>query len=259
MRAIVERLGDAAKRAAFEPLFVADWDDVAFVNFAFERSALQPLVPFELDLFDGTAYVSLVAFTQRRLRPRWGGRLSAVLSAPLATHELLNVRTYVSHAGERGIYFLCEWVPNRLATWLGPPLYGLPYRLGRLRYQYDRHAGVARHEVIATGRRLAFDVFADPNRAPATAAPGSLDAFLLERYTAFTRCRGRDACFRVEHAPWPQQRATVHFRDTALLSRTGVDWSRATVACANLSPGVKQVGFSPPVYLNPRKCNRDEP
>jgi hypothetical protein len=252
MRAIIERREDPAKRAAaFEPLFVADWDDVAFVHFAFERSALQPLVPFELDLFDGTAYVSLVAFTQRRLRPRRGGRLAAALSTPLATHEFLNVRTYVRHAGERGIYFLCEWVPNRLATWLGPPLYGLPYRLGRLRYRYDRPAGAARHEVIARGRRLAFDVIAEPNPPPATATPGTLDAFLLERYTAFTRCRGRDACFRVDHAPWPQQRATVHFRENELLSRVGVDWPSATLACANLSPGVKQVGLSPPVYLNP--------
>src|SRR5579864_1412005 len=81
------------------PLFLADWDDAVFVHYALEPAALRPHVPFELDLHEGVAYVSLVAFTQRRLRPRVGGRLAAVLSAPLASHEFLNVRTYVRQAG----------------------------------------------------------------------------------------------------------------------------------------------------------------
>ncbi len=53
------------------------------------------------------AYVSLVAFTMRGLRPRLGG---AALLKPIATHEFLNVRTYVKHRGERGIYFLADGV-----------------------------------------------------------------------------------------------------------------------------------------------------
>src|SRR3954469_204377 len=116
----------------FRPLFVADWLDAVFIHFAVVPAALQPYVPFELDTRDGVAYVSLVAFTQRRLRPSIGGRIAEVLSAPLACHEFLNVRTYVRVDGEVGIHFLAEWIPNRLAALLGPPMYGLPYRVGRL-------------------------------------------------------------------------------------------------------------------------------
>lgn len=249
MRARTERAEQPAKRAAFEPLFVADWDDVTFVHYAFAPSVLQPLVPFELDLFDGAACVSLVAFTQRRLRPRRGGRLAAALSAPLASHEFLNVRTYVRRAGQHGICFLCEWIPNRLATWLGPPLYGLPYQLGRLRYHCDRLSGNSRHEVIARGERLVFDAFPDPTATPAPAIPGTLDAFLLERYVAFTRCRGRDARFRVDHVPWPQRRATVHVRERGLLIQTGLPWERATCVGGNYSGGVRCVGLGPPLRI----------
>jgi len=32
----------------------------------------------------------------------------------------------------RGIFFIAEWIPNRLAVLIGPRMYGLPYRLGRL-------------------------------------------------------------------------------------------------------------------------------
>ena len=57
-------------------------------------------VPFPLDLHEGRAFVSLVAFTMRDLAPRRGGRWTSWLLRPIATHEFLNVRTYVrSHAG----------------------------------------------------------------------------------------------------------------------------------------------------------------
>src|SRR5688572_14541278 len=121
----------------FRALFVADWVEATFIHYALDPRELDPHVPFELDTRGGVAHVSLVAFTQRRLRPSIGGRLAAALSTPLACHEFLNVRTYVRVGGERGIYFISEWIPNRLAALIGPPLYGLPYRVGRLRYAYD--------------------------------------------------------------------------------------------------------------------------
>jgi uncharacterized protein YqjF (DUF2071 family) len=229
------------------PLFVADWDDVAFVHFAFLPREIQPLVPFELDLFEGSAYVSLVAFTQRHLRPRVGGRFARMLSAPLASHPFLNVRTYVRRGDETGIHFLCEWIPNRLATLLGPPLYGLPYRLGRLTYRYDREAGTAHHEVIAVDR-LAFDCHADPATEATHVASGTLEAFLLERYTAFTRCRGVDTCFRVTHEPWQCRPADVRMRCGDLLASTGIRFDRDPVGGC-ISPGVKDVGLGPPERL----------
>src|SRR4051812_6499459 len=128
---------DRMLRPGERPLLLADWADVLFVHFAVDPEALQPHVPFELDLFRGRAYVSVVAFTQRRLRPRVGGRLAAIISRPLAEHEFLNVRTYVRHGGERGIYFLSEWIPNRIACAVGPVMYGLPYRLARTTYRCD--------------------------------------------------------------------------------------------------------------------------
>ncbi len=82
-------------------------------------------MPFPLDLHEGRAYVSLVAFTMRDMAPRRGGRWTSWMLRPIATHEFLNVRTYVrSHVGEgpdveEGIHFLHEWLPNRLAVGWG--------------------------------------------------------------------------------------------------------------------------------------------
>jgi uncharacterized protein YqjF (DUF2071 family) len=217
-------------------LFVADWEDAIFVHFAIEPAKLAPLIPLELDCLDGRAYVSLVAFTQRNLRPCVGGALAAWLATPLASHEFLNVRTYVRQGDTRGIFFMAEWIPNRLAALIGPRMYGLPYRLGRLRYDGMRR------EVLAAGRTLLFDC----GCAAATQASPLRDDFLLERYTAFTCRRGVIRRFDVDHAPWPQRRVPVSLIDTSLLPLSG-DWYRhARLVAAHHSPGARDVSISAP-------------
>jgi uncharacterized protein len=120
-----------------EPLFVAAWLNVLMIHFEVNAAALQRDVPFELDLRDGRAFVSLVAFTMRGMKPRFGGKLMALLFHPIATHHFLNIRTYVRHGGECGIHFIAEWLTNRLAVILGPRTFGLPYRYGRISYRVD--------------------------------------------------------------------------------------------------------------------------
>ena len=238
------------------PLFLADWDDVVFVHYALNPAELQPIVPFELDLYEGEAYVSLVAFTQRRLRPARGGRIGALLSRPLANHPFLNVRTYVKHGGEHGIYFLCEWIPNRLATLIGPPLYGLQYRIGRLRYTHDRARGTSRCE-IAAGEVLHFEAVSDIGVPLREAEPGTRDAFLLERYIAFTCCRGRNTSFRVRHVPWPQRSASVRIVCADLLPRACFGLAERMPVCANASPGVKDVALGPPTRADATRRQSD--
>ena len=117
-----------------EPLLLADWVDALMIHLEVDPDALQRTTSFELDLFNGRAFVSLVAFTMRRMRPRLGGRWTAWCFRPIATHPFLNVRTYVRQNNDAGILFLAEWVPNTWSLRLGPALFGLPYRLGDLNY-----------------------------------------------------------------------------------------------------------------------------
>ena len=236
------------------PLFTADWHGALFAHFAIEPELLQPSIPFELDTRDGRAYISLVAFTQSNLCPSVGGPLAAWLITPLAPHEFLNLRTYVRVGGLRGIYFIAEWIPNRLAVLLGPRTYGLPYRLGRLRYEVDttrrRLSGQVR-----TGGNKAFTYESDfPAEAAeaaefASASAGSLDHFLLERYVAFTRRHGVSRRFLVDHAPWPQQRVDLNLIDRSILDFGGA-WSRhARFVGAHFSTGVTDVTISAPRTL----------
>src|SRR5437588_3694557 len=101
------------KSADGRPLFLADWTRAVFIHYEVEPEILQKSVPFELDLRDGHAYVSLVAFTMRRMRFAFAPRLSGWLLRPISEHGFLNVRTYVKLPNEAGIYFLAEWLSNR--------------------------------------------------------------------------------------------------------------------------------------------------
>jgi len=235
-------LSEAARRRMLalpgEPMFYARWDRAVFIHYTADPVTLQRDVPFSLDLLEGRAFVSIVAFTLLQMRPRIGGRFGEWLFKPIATHEFLNVRTYVRHRGEPGIYFLAEWLSNPLSVRLGPRTFGLPYRFGRLMYDHASNGRTLRGTVDGRGGRLAYagEVCGSDFQISETEA---LTEFVLERYTAFTKRAKRTRFFRVWHLPWEQAPAEIEVTDSTLLAATGAWWKTAQYIGANYSPGAE--------------------
>jgi uncharacterized protein YqjF (DUF2071 family) len=234
-------LSKAGKRCmltnAGEPLFLAAWDRAVFIHYEADPTLLQRQVPFELDLRDGHAFVSIVAFTLLRMRPRIGGRFAEWIFRPIASHEFLNVRTYVRHDGESGIFFLAEWLSNPLSVRLGPLTFGLPYRFGHLRYAHAQGDGEIFGTVTANEGQLGYRA-AIPVTSFDPSETGSQTEFLVERYTAFTCQRRRRCLFRVWHEPWHQTPIEIEVTADDLLASTGQWWRSAEFVGANYSPGV---------------------
>ena len=250
------------QRIEGRPLFYSDWDRALFMHFEVDRDVLQRQIPFELDLHHGRAVVSLVAFTMRGLRFPIGGRLGALLTAPGATHGLLNVRTYIRHNGEVGIYFMREWIPNRLSILIGPRTYGLPYRYGKVAFQHDHEYGTLLGTVIpapgSNAGRLVYDARIDPEANFEPCADGTLSHFLLERYTAFSKWRQRAKLFRIWHEPWLQTQVQVRIIDDSALAASEPWHSAARLIGANYSPGVHRVWIGRPraVLLRAKSSGR---
>ena len=221
------------------------------IHFEVESVALQRVVPFPLDLREGRAYVSLVAFSMCDMRPRLGGRYSAWLFRPIATHDFLNVRTYVRQAGEPGIHFLAEWLTSRLAVKLGPLTFGLPYQLGRIGYQHDWTAGELRGEVMdaGDGTRLAYRAEIPERTDFQPCEQGTLEEWLMERYTAFNAAGPCRRLFRVWHPPWPQIPVTVTVTDATLLTERWPWFQEARLLGGNYSPGFEAVWMGRPHRL----------
>ena len=79
------------------------WRDLLFLHWEVPAALLQSLTPAELtlDTFDGKAYVGLVPFTMRNVRPVWSPSVP-----PLSNFHETNVRTYVHYKGRGpGVWF----------------------------------------------------------------------------------------------------------------------------------------------------------
>lgn len=219
----------ALSRAAIQredggPFMVADWADPWMLHYRVDVADLAGDVPFDLDLFEGSAYVTVVAFSMRQLRLSVGGRLIEGLSGGAlmpCSHTFLNVRTYVRWRGEAGIYFLTEWVPNRVARFFGPRTFGLPCRLGA--FQENTSPDDSHHQChvtdVASDTRFSWRATCADSISVHRALTGSLDHFLMERYTAFTDQRGVQRRFRVYHQPWRFTPAHVEMTDQSLLDQ----------------------------------------
>ncbi|MEO0794281.1 MAG: DUF2071 domain-containing protein [Verrucomicrobiota bacterium] len=237
----------AEERLAHEggPLMRAAWRDVLMIHFLIDPAELQGHVPFELDLCEGWAVVTLVAFRMEEIRlevaidfPNW-------IMAP-AEHTFLNVRTYVRVGDEEGIFFLSEYVPKLLARFIGPVTYGLPYRFTQMNYQ---HHGGGRCFFGDIGRREKL-VFAAEYALEATDGEvDEFDDFVHERYNAFTRRRGETIRFRVAHPRWEMHRARMLAWEDGLLERDFPFWDRTQFVAAFFTPGFDDVALGAPVVL----------
>jgi uncharacterized protein YqjF (DUF2071 family) len=241
-----------------EPLFIADWEDALMIHYEVDAELLQRVVPFELDLLEGRAFVSLVAFTMRGMRPRLGGRFAAWLLKPIGSHNFLNVRTYARVGAEAGIYFLAEWLSNRVSVALGPRVFGLPYKFGEIDYRHGLQPSAANQSRGALGGRvkdpansavLNYQVDLNSRLGFQECEIGSLQEWLMERYTAYTQVGGRSRFFRVWHPPWAQVPAEVAITDQSLLEVNWPFFRDARVIGGNLSPGVRGVWMGWPHQL----------
>jgi len=225
-----------------EPLFIADWVQVLMIHFEVTPFALQVGVPFALDLHEGKAFVSVVAFTMRGMRLRFGGRFAAALLKPISTHHFLNVRTYVRHNGEPGIYFMREWVSNRLSVALGPHAFGLPYRFAKIHYSSESSGNfTGTVEEGREGKRVTFRAEWNSAEAFDFCKEGSICDWLMERYTAYTSRREKKRFFRVCHWPWMKIDAEVLVEDQSLLENNWQFFREARLVDAYYSPGVFDV------------------
>lgn len=234
----------AMETRRFERCFLGDWSGLTFLHFEVKASLLGGVVPFRLDLREGRAFVTLVAFTMRRFRPARGGRLTSWFTAPLATQRFLNLRTYVRGPLGPGIFFMREWLDHPLAVPLGPPTFGLPYWRGRISYRQDQTSFSG--EVTANGRMGVFRGSA--NGTPRIAAAGSLDEFLQERYLAYTAAGRRPLAFRVWHEPWLCRDLTLHESTLdSLLRDPDEPWTKSLrFTGATCSDGVSDVWMGRP-------------
>jgi len=202
-----------------------EWRDLLFAHWPVDPAALRAALPqteprLELDLWEGHAWVGVVPFRMTGIRNRG-------LPPIPGTHAFpeLNVRTYVKAGGRPGVWFFSLDAASRLAVRVARWTYHLPYfdaemkcrsnERGQIEYRSRRtHRG---------GGTAELEVNYRPVGEPFSAAPGSLEHWLTERYRLFSATpsgilyRGE-----IQHVPWPLQHAEAEFQNLNMTESIGL-------------------------------------
>jgi len=187
------------------------WNDLLFAHWTIDADVLRPKVPdpFELDLYEGTAWIAVVPFVMTNVAPR------GVASLPrISEFAELNVRTYVRVADRPGIYFFSLDAASALAVKTARALFNLPY------YTASMSASVSADGIDYRSEResppAALRMTYRPVGEPFHPVEGTLEYFLTERY-CLCNLDHHDKPYRLDihHPRWSLQTADGSvFRNT---------------------------------------------
>lgn len=181
------------------PFLTAKWHNLFLATYAVPPALLEKRLPpgLALDLRDGSAFVSLVAFQFLRTRVLgigWPG---------YRDFGELNLRFYVRQGTERGVVFIREFVPQRFVAWMARLLYNEPYLAApitadvsdttdEVRAHYCLRFAGREHHIHVTAGKPAF-----------RPGPESLEHFFKEHRWGFGRTRsGQGIRYEVAHPTW---------------------------------------------------------
>lgn len=195
------------------PVLHQTWAHTAFVHWRYPPEALRPLVPhpLQVDVDDGTAWVSLVLFRAEQ------SRLPGLPPLPFgSTFTEVNLRTYVTAPGDRpALWFLALEAPNPLIVLGGRAFAGVPYNPATARTAVDgdtvehtsrrvRERGVATRVRVRRGAPLSAEELTP------------LEHSLSARWGAYSVVGGRLRYTPVEHELWPLHHAELLALDESL-------------------------------------------
>jgi uncharacterized protein YqjF (DUF2071 family) len=119
----------------------------------------------------------------------------------------LNVRTYVHDAnGVPGVWFYSLDCNQALAVWVARTFFRLPYEHAVMQAEFGETVD---YRATRRGTNEEARFRWQPQGALRTAQPGSLDAFLLERYHLYAAKGGKLFRGQVAHEPYQFQAAEV--------------------------------------------------
>ncbi len=205
-------------RPATRPVMYQQWRDLLFLHWEFPAATIQATLPegLHVDLCDGKAWLGIVPFFMRKVRPRFFPTVPGV-----SDFMELNLRTYVhDDAGVPGVWFYSLDANQPLAVKIARRFFHLPYEHARME-SGRALSGAIRYRSLRAGSAQPTVFEYAPGAELALAASGSLEFFLIERYRLYASAHGRLRRGAVFHQPYPLCEAEVTAWDERLLALDG--------------------------------------
>jgi uncharacterized protein YqjF (DUF2071 family) len=190
-------------------------------------SEIAPLLPegLEPDVFEGSSWLGVVPFWLDRIKVRGMPAIPGMRNFPD-----LNVRTYVRDERTRtpGMYFFSLDATNLLAVALAHTFFHLPYHWAEMHldqrsereFSFYSRRRLTDTPVIFKARYRGLG----PTRKLAEGGSGTLEYFLMERSSLYTRNRaGQAVRANLHHVPWPLEEAEAEIERNDLAKAIGIE------------------------------------
>lgn len=204
-----------------KPFMIQYWEELLFLHWEISKQFLDEILPrgLEADTFQGKAYVGLVPFRMKGVRPIFLPPLPWV-----SYFSELNVRTYVKTQGKPGVYFFSLDAENRIVVEVARKFFYLPYLNAKMRFK--------RKGIKKDFHCTRIDPRANPGEFHATYFPSSkiyqskqntLENWLTERYCLYSMDSER-RIYRgeVHHLPWSLQKAEFDISHNTILKNHNI-------------------------------------
>jgi uncharacterized protein YqjF (DUF2071 family) len=195
MSKINEILSTAAHRQFEFPedkwVYYQEWNNALFLHWKVPFEQLRQLVPKELNLdsFDGDFYVSLVAFTMQRIRPKYLPSIKFI-----SDFDEINIRTYIDNNNKKGVYFLNIEAGKELSVFIAKKLSGLPYEksnIKRTNNNYQSHNTKKKFQL-----NVEFEI------REKLIDKTELDKWITERYCLYVDIDDKIYRYDIHHKEW---------------------------------------------------------
>ena len=171
--------------------FYQEWNNAIFLHWQVELSELKKFVPkeLEIDLFDGKPWVSVVAFTMEKIRPK-----NLPSFPPISNFHEINIRTYVKSKDKTGVYFLSIEGGKRISCKVAKGMSELPYRFSQIKRTENKYE--SNNSVFNDKLNVEFTVGKE------IAEKTELEKWLTERYALFQDTEKCINEFEIHHLEW---------------------------------------------------------
>ena len=175
--------------------YYQEWNDALFLHWAVPAAVVQALLPPGLivDTIEDTSWVSLVAFTMERIRPRGLPAISLISDF----HEV-NLRVYVIKDNKPGVYFLNIEAQKTISVLVSRALSGLPYEKALITRTQNGHTRSFVSQNAFKGFYLEAQYEIDKIPYKRTV----LDKWLIERYSLYLNTGGQLYRYDIHHQEW---------------------------------------------------------
>ena len=200
------------------------WEDLLFAHWDVEPDVVDARLPdaLDVDTYDGRAWLGVVPFVMRNIRPRFAPRCVGLDFAEL------NLRTYVRLNDEPGVYFFSLDADDALGVAGARLTYDLPYYRAKTDVETtgagdDRRVRFRSSRAHPRAVSAEFDATYRPTGDAFVAGRGSLAEFLTERYSFFVAGGDRVVRGDISHPRWRLRDATAEFRTNTVFGANGFD------------------------------------